>query len=98
MSHLKTHLGNIQPVIIWDKLILAAPVVFVNKVSPHFLGDEPFLVDGIEKDEDSTTDSLNLTKDLNCVNDPVFDVHISVVIFLPRKQQIDRVDNETNYR
>lgn len=97
MSHLKTHLGNIQPIIVWDKLILATPVVFMDEVSPHFLGDEPFFVNGVEKDENSTTDSLNLPKDLNCINDPIFDVHISIVIFLPGKQQINGVNNETNY-
>lgn len=86
MRHFKTHFGNIQSVIVWNQLILAAHVVFMNEISPHFLSNEPFFVDGIEKDEDSTTDSLDLPKDLNGVDNPVLNIHISVMIFLSSKQ------------
>ena len=98
MSHLKTHLGYIKPVVVRDESELVASVVLLNKLSPHLLSDESLLVDGVEEDENTTTDALDLSQDLNGLNNPILDIHVSEMIFLSREQQINGVDDQTNRR
>ena len=65
MRHLKTHFFHIKSIYVvpgWSTIF-----VLGNEISPLLLGDELFLIDGVEENEYAATCSLDPTQNLDGV-------------------------------
>lgn len=92
MGHFVTHFPHVQSIVVRNELVLLTCILLFHESSPHFFGDQPFFVNGIEKDENTTTGTLDVSEDLNCVNNPWIDVQSPVVELSSGKTQVQEID------
>ena len=94
MSHFITHLVNFKPVIVLNNLLPLT--VFSNELSPFLLGDQVCFIDDEEENEDETTCSLNIAKNFDCVNDPVFNIKLSVMVLSRGIKKVSKINHEAD--
>lgn len=87
VCHFNTHLVYIKSIFILNHFILV--LVLFNEISPFPFGDQVFLIDNEEENEDKTTCHLNVPKNLNWINDPVRNIRLTVVIFSICKKEYE---------